>query len=366
MKAASSELNEETQEEQAAVAVADAPSGEGDAVRFALAVPGHDAAFAEIFVRCHVEFDSNSPMWESAAYLNGDRLFYLEGATDRKQAISDAARSVAVSLGRSRRKDDKIAAESVARFLNELERSGDEGLECEACEWPAEQPPAEESAEAPQGEQQQADQSEQPTGEQRRQLADEKNEQFEAEFRTRMARLGEQLVAAVLHRVSCDDRLKSAKAAEKELIEEIQKSAERGPEKMPLFDGKKANAGQPSQGQATSEPTEAVLAADSDAWRSRPISELGLPKKLVERLADNGIETIGRLEDQRASFDGLRGIEGIGEAKADAIEAAVLAWLDKNRDSQVLAEAASEAASDEASGDASQAEQGESTEDELI
>lgn len=351
-----------------------------EAVKFAISFPESSDAIAVIYVRSYCELDSNVLAWESSGWLNGDCLYHEADMLDRKQAIGDAARAIAASLGKSRRKADKIAAEAVAEFLKTVEECDESELPGEPSNWfdsndadagaepeatrsdesPAEGEQAEESeqvteeaTESPQGEQ-----TEQPTAEQRKQLADEKNEQFETEFRTRMARLGEQLVAAVLHRVACDDRLKSAKAAEKELIEEIQKSAERGPEKMPLFDGKKspANESQHPQGEAAaSESAEASPPTDSDAWRSRPVSELGLPEKLVERLADNGIETIGRLEDQRASFDGLRGIKGIGEAKADAIEAAVLAWLDKNRDSQVLAEAAGKPAEETQT----EAEQGE-------
>ena len=85
-------------------------------------------------------------------------------------------------------------------------------------------------------------------------------------------------------------------------------------------------------------PSEAV----SDAWRDCTIAELGahgLRSSLVNRLAELGFDTIGKLEDLRAKIStGAvdRWPKGIGEAKITEIENAVVGWLTANRDAGVF------------------------------
>ena len=85
-------------------------------------------------------------------------------------------------------------------------------------------------------------------------------------------------------------------------------------------------------------PSEAV----SDAWRECTIAELGahgLRASLVQRLAELGYDTIGKLEDLRAKIStGAvdRWPKGIGEAKITEIENAVVGWLTANRDAGVF------------------------------
>ena len=85
-------------------------------------------------------------------------------------------------------------------------------------------------------------------------------------------------------------------------------------------------------------PSEAV----SDAWRDCTIAELGahgLRSSLVNRLAELGYDTIGKLEDLRAKIStGAvdRWPKGIGEAKITEIENAVVGWLTANRDAGVF------------------------------
>jgi len=72
--------------------------------------------------------------------------------------------------------------------------------------------------------------------------------------------------------------------------------------------------------------------ADTLGWREQSIAgSLGLTAKILEKLEDAGVTTIGELEDLRAGA-GLRSVGGIGEATADKIEAQVLEWLTENRD----------------------------------
>jgi hypothetical protein len=67
-------------------------------------------------------------------------------------------------------------------------------------------------------------------------------------------------------------------------------------------------------------------------WREQDIAEsLGLAAKVLEKLEDAGVRTIGELEDLRAGA-GLTSIGGIGQATADKIEEQVLEWLTENRD----------------------------------
>lgn len=77
-----------------------------------------------------------------------------------------------------------------------------------------------------------------------------------------------------------------------------------------------------------------------DSWRSASINELGLPDKLVEKLALDGIELIGQLEDRRGEISQGRAKwpKGIGAARITEIENAIVEWLSKDRDQAVLAE----------------------------
>jgi hypothetical protein len=79
-------------------------------------------------------------------------------------------------------------------------------------------------------------------------------------------------------------------------------------------------------------PFEDAEAGESLGWRDQLIAgELGLTAKVLEKLEEAGVTTIGELEDLRGGA-GLRSIGGIGVATADKIEAQVLEWLTENRD----------------------------------
>lgn len=77
-------------------------------------------------------------------------------------------------------------------------------------------------------------------------------------------------------------------------------------------------------------------AAENDAWRSAPFTELGLTFKQNELFEAQGITTIGQLEDLRARMANgdfsAQWPKGIGPAKVTEIEDRVIDWLDKNRD----------------------------------
>ncbi len=114
--------------------------------------------------------------------------------------------------------------------------------------------------------------------------------------------------------------LKEAREEWESLVEEQARIIRRQHEKYPLFDRKKEES-----------------APEPDAWRAASIDELRLPSGIDSKLREAGIETIGQIEDKRAEGGdiegaGLRSVPGIGPAKVDKIEEAVLAWLSANRD----------------------------------
>lgn len=118
----------------------------------------------------------------------------------------------------------------------------------------------------------------------------------------------------------------------------LRRAARACSEELPLFDAPAPSAATA----AGQQPATATQAAPDDAWRSVPITELGLTESLTDKLQEAGIETIGQLEDQRAGQGpkpgpkGLREIKGIGQGKVDVIEAAVLKWLSEFRDAEAL------------------------------
>lgn len=175
----------------------------------------------------------------------------------------------------------------------------------------------------------------------------------QAAWKQRIRAISDELAEAALERLEAESRFKAAKNREKAIVEQLSEVMKEGPRVMPLFDRQPEHPEQqPGHDAAESVAPDAQTWAESggpvviepltdDAWRSIHISELQLKPKLQERLEEAGIETIGRLEDLRAEISQGREKwpKGIGKAKITEIEDAVIAWLSKNRDAQVLAEA---------------------------
>lgn len=81
-------------------------------------------------------------------------------------------------------------------------------------------------------------------------------------------------------------------------------------------------------------------------WEEASIAELqahGLKNATCERLMEFGINTIGQLERLRAKVGNREETwpKGIGPAKVTQIEDSVIAWLTKNRDSEIFSSVAS-------------------------
>jgi hypothetical protein len=78
---------------------------------------------------------------------------------------------------------------------------------------------------------------------------------------------------------------------------------------------------------------------DDDSWRQVSVIEgVGATGKMAELLEENGITNMGQFVD--ADGEGkVRNIKGIGEKKYDQMKDSMVAFLEKHRDKQVLAEA---------------------------
>lgn len=104
-----------------------------------------------------------------------------------------------------------------------------------------------------------------------------------------------------------------------QLLELIRKV--KNPPSMPLFDGV------PEPNRASSETD--VTCTEPQAWRSVPLSEalVGLPEAIVTSLNESNLQTMGELADWTAAYGGrnkLTDIAGIGPAKAEKIEQALV------------------------------------------
>lgn len=107
-----------------------------------------------------------------------------------------------------------------------------------------------------------------------------------------------------------------------------------GPEKMPLFDPA------PTEQVASDGPKESTTAtthAPAAGWSLTAIGTvLADPTfdKIVERFIENDIKTAGDFEALRARHsngDWFSEIKGVGRAKADRVEQAILDWIAQNR-----------------------------------
>jgi len=196
----------------------------------------------------------------------------------------------------------------------------------------------------------------------------------DARYAKRLTFATEDYVKSSLHRLELEKQLKRAKKKEQAALDDLDDLRESGPDyrvAMPL--GTKSTPSTstttaptfpshdplpppaaehtPTSPQAGEpEANHAAATAAARDWQSASIDELGLPPSLTEKLRENGCPTIGKLEALRGSFDGLKSIRGIGKAKIDTIEDAVLAWLSKNRDSAALTAAKESAIAGEAVG----------------
>lgn len=156
---------------------------------------------------------------------------------------------------------------------------------------------------------------------------------------------------AALAREALQGELKEAKDEEKAALKLVSKIKSRGPEAyrqamQPLPTPITENTAGGDAGSLDPQPSGSIgstpPAANTDeSWKLAKLEELSLKPALHEKLIENGIATLGDLENLRMQIaDNKKDWpKGIGEAKITAIENAVVDWLSKNRDRQVVAEA---------------------------
>jgi hypothetical protein len=106
----------------------------------------------------------------------------------------------------------------------------------------------------------------------------------------------------------------------------------RNDQDRPLLDGLNdgEGAGESDQAKAVGQVDDAD--AHYDKLLANPLDVLKLPAGIVAKLAEAGVETVGDLETLREDivFDRKSWPKGIGPAKVDMIEDAVIEWLAQN------------------------------------
>lgn len=179
----------------------------------------------------------------------------------------------------------------------------------------------------------------------------------------------EKFVAAALAHAELKAATKIAKAEEEDAMEEYAKLVRQNPDVAYSPTNAPMNTRPVAEGSSSDEPSleypgsgersttlvdngEAAAAnvvavpGNPDAWKSTPITALtSLTPKLIEKLQDAGLHTMGKLAARQEEISLSDGREkwpkGIGEVKITAIEDAIIDWLNENRDKQVFAELAS-------------------------
>jgi hypothetical protein len=139
-----------------------------------------------------------------------------------------------------------------------------------------------------------------------------------------------------LEAASVEAQLKILKADMKAALKRLRNLIDKGSCEAALSSNaaKKRLDQEPWDSQETNQTT---TQSDSDAWRFAPISDLDLGESLTNKLLENGIETLGELEDLRAKIADRKAEwpKGIGEAKITKIEDAVITWLENNQPMEV-------------------------------
>jgi hypothetical protein len=312
---------------------------------------------AVVFLKCTpADLDSNSgDRWSSIALLAGEIVDDFSDYASRVELIADTVKALAAKAAASRKKAHKAAAEILHTYVTgamanyTADDYGPVADECDGAIWGASATADGLAGEVGDGDSPAATDvaAESPTPLADSIAASDRGAAALAAYRRTYEAASNELAEAGIEFARIKETHKTAKERFEAALDNLTRIAERGPERMPLFDGRggdgessatqppQAGASEASESDATADTANTI--ADANAWRKEPIESLGLPPKLADRLEEAGISTIGELEDKRAAFNGLRGISGIGPAKVTVIEDAVIGWLSKNRDAGVLA-----------------------------
>ena len=103
-------------------------------------------------------------------------------------------------------------------------------------------------------------------------------------------------------------------------------------------------------------PEDGGLHGDDGEWRSVELEELGIVGTLAERLIDAGLTTLGAISDYTAADKRLTDIKGIGDGKAEKIQAACADWWSRHPRTDSASEGDGHEAGETAKGEASDAE----------
>jgi hypothetical protein len=137
--------------------------------------------------------------------------------------------------------------------------------------------------------------------------------------------------------VSHSRKQAEAKSVKKELdlavedLRDMEGRLERGEFSLP-FTGLAGEGGAGAAGSGGSAPLagQLELPIEDNAWKSVPLSELGLTGKLAESLTEAGLTTMGAIAEYTGSEKRLTDIAGIGPGKAEKVEQACEAYWVKN------------------------------------
>jgi hypothetical protein len=142
---------------------------------------------------------------------------------------------------------------------------------------------------------------------------------IELEHYEQIKELNKKFAAAHFKWEILKDQTSGAKKYRDELGKELSELIARGPDRQQKLEFKDDQASDGGQ-------------QNTDAWKDVPIVEaLGLTAVQLDKLEDEGVRTMGQLEEFRAG-PGLHSIKGFGPAAVTKIEDQILDWLDQNRD----------------------------------
>lgn len=102
------------------------------------------------------------------------------------------------------------------------------------------------------------------------------------------------------------------------LVQQLRKTVARDPLQRDVFDAPSEVDGDADPWAAPGDEVAGATGAiiDSDAWRLKPVGELGAGRALTSKLEHHHIETLGDLQDFWSAGKDLKDLKGIGEESA--------------------------------------------------
>lgn len=83
--------------------------------------------------------------------------------------------------------------------------------------------------------------------------------------------------------------------------------------------------------------TEAVVEVEDESWKGTPLTELSIPSKLLDHLAEGRLTTLGELATFTSDpFNKLTDLKGIGEKAAEKVDAALEKFWQQRKSDQSI------------------------------